>query len=218
MPDTQRGFNIGVFKQAHFAKAGVLRPNLFHVEFAIPNSIQFTNPNQTPGNISTTVRMLEYWCEATALPGLNIQTYQAQRYGYGAIEQRPLIPAYGETMFDIMFDAESLNHQYFYLWMNSIVNTDNRDGPNSESSQVTTGGFTNRQRISASPFELSYKEDYVADVRVYVYDKLGSVKKKIVLRDAFPKAIGDIRLAWADNNSYMRLPVAFAYTDWYLER
>lgn len=208
----QRGFNVGVFKAA-IASKKFLRPNLYNVEFNIPNVL--VNGINYAEN-KNTVRTLEYFVEATSMPGITVNTYQAQRYGYGTVEQRPLLPTYTDIMFTVIFDEENLNYDFFYDWMNSIVNVDVRSGLNEPSNIVTTGGVFN-SIIPTVPYELAYKEDYVSDIGVQVYNDLGQLKKKIILRDAFPKAIGDIRLAWSDNNSYMRLPIMFGYTDWYSE-
>lgn len=215
MPDFQRGFNIGVFKEA-LSRYSTLKPNLFHVEFSIPNTLVNRNVDGTKASTVSAVRFMEYFCEATSFPGINMQTWQAQRYGYGNVEQRPLIPNYGEITLDIIFDASTVNYDFFIDWFNSVVNTSNHDGMNEVNNTVSTGGLTST-RIGMAPFELSYREDYVSDIRIYLYDRMGNNKKIMVLRDSFPKAIGDIRLAWADNNSYMRLPVMFSYNDWHHE-
>lgn len=211
MADTQRGFSIGVFK-AEMANKRLMRPNLFHIEFSLPPGLFQTRTFDD--NIQTT-KTLEYWCEATSLPGYVINTYQGQRYGYGSIEQRPLLPAYSEMAFNFIFDSETLNYDLFYDWMNIIINTNMSQGPNELTGEVNTGAFTAGQLVGMVPFELSYKQDYATDTSIIVYDQEGIAKKKLTLRESFPKSIGEIGLAWADNNTYMRLPIVFAFTDWY---
>lgn len=208
MADKQRGFSIGVFK-AEMANKRLLRPNLFHVEFNLPTGLQtgHTNFNRNYG----TVRTLEYWCEASSLSGFALNTYQGQRYGYGPIEQRPILPAYGEQQFMFIMDQETLNYDFFNDWLNIIVNTDMSEGPNDESGEVVSINSVNPM----APYEISFRDDYVTNVSVIVYDSEGNAVKKITLRDAFPKTLGEISLAWSDNNTYMRLPVSLAYTDWY---
>jgi hypothetical protein len=65
-------------------------------------------------------------------------------------------------------------------------------------------------------YELAYKDDYAVDIRISVFKENTEEVIKIVLRQAFPTDIGDIQLNWNDTNDYMRIPVSFTYTDWYI--
>lgn len=196
--DTHRGFNISVFRSA-INQLDIARPNLFVVEFSIPPGL--ANGGQ---GMLTTVKTLEYWCEVAALPGVQIQTYPGQRYGYGNYETRALLNAFAELSVDIFFDANAYNWQFFADWMNLIINRNGQNGP-------LPGSGPN----GASQNELEYRDNFVADIGVYIFDSAGNVIKYIVMRDAFPKVIGDIRLGWGELNSIMRLPIQFAFNDWY---
>lgn len=214
MVDSQRGFNVGVFK-AELNKKKLMRPNLFHVEFSIPSGLLGTENFQYHNK---TVRTLEYWCQSAALSGYAINTYPGLRYGYGAIEQRVSVPSYGEIGIDVIFDAAGLNYDFFHDWMQLIMNTNMSKGINESGPDFNNGGLANITKVPLAPFEISYKDSFETDVRIYIYDQLGNAVKKMTLREAFPKALGDIRLAWDDNNTLMRLPVQLAYTDWYIEQ
>lgn len=205
-------FNVSNFR-AELNKKDLLRPNLFHVQFSLPSGL--LNVGDFARN-QEAVSHLQYWCEGTSLPGVILQTYQGQQLGYGPIEQRPLLHTYSEPQFTFIFDSASTNHNLFYDWINLIINTDFSEGPNA-ATKTSSRGFNETGTQVYYPSELSYKEEYVVDLRVVVFDSTGIPAKVIVLRDAFPKAIGDISLSWMDNNSYMRLPIQFAYTDWYQE-
>jgi hypothetical protein len=50
---------------------------------------------------------------------------------------------------------------------------------------------------------------------VDVFDDEGKVKIRTVLRDAYPIFIGDVQLSWESKNEYMKIPVTFAFMDWY---
>lgn len=203
----ERGFNIGVFK-AELDNKKILRPNLFHVEFSVPPGL--LNIESFEQN-KETVRTLEYWCETASLPGVILNTYQAQRYGYGSLEQRPILPVFNEIQLAFIFDADTANYSFFYDWISMIINFNMREGPNE-----TTGAIAGIKRTV--PFELAYKFDYMTDISIMIYDPTGRLVKKLTLREAFPKAIGDISLSWIDNNSYLRLPVIIAFTDWYIQQ
>ena len=198
MVDTHRGFNINVFRAA-INELNIARPNLFLVEFNVPPGLVAAGQSTL-----TTVRTLEYWCEVAALPGVQIQTYPGQRYGYGNYETRTLLNAFAELSVDVFFDSNAYNWQFFSDWMNLIINREGQNGPLAET------GIN-----GAAQNELEYRDNFVADIAVYVFDPMGNVIKRIVMRDAFPKVIGDIRLGWGELNSIMRLPVQFSYNDWY---
>jgi T4-like virus tail tube protein gp19. len=189
----QRGFNIGVFK-AELNNRALLKPNLFLMEFSTPPGMQGANNN--------VARTLEYWVESTSMPGVTLNTYQAARYGYGSLEQRVNLATFTEMQVDVIFDADVANYNFFFDWMSMIYNFDAREGPNGTNGRSQT-------------FELEYRDNYVADASVIIYDQTGEPKNKLTLRETYPKSIGDVRVAWADNNSYMRLPIVLSYNDWF---
>lgn len=217
-----RGFNIGTFRAA-FAEADVLRPNLFLVEFQIPRGMLGT---EFYLNNVNTVRKLEYFCERAALPDQQLRTYPALRYGYGTEEKRPFQTQFSDITLSIVNDAADDRFRFFHQWMNVINNFDmrTRRGPYLNGPEEATwtvahekGGMGQAVRRIVSPFELSYKDEYVTEARIIAFDNTGRPARSCVLRDAFPTFIGPVQTDWADNASYMRLPIALTFTDWWLE-
>jgi len=205
-------FNIAEFK-AEINSKKILHPNLFNVRIPIPNALVGTPEYAT---IFHSARTLEYWCESSSLPGYQLNTYQGARYGYGTLENRATLPIYNEIALTFIFDGEGLYHDFFKNWMDIIVNSKFEEGPMEPSSTTNSGGLGGNAFNVLYPGELSYRESYVVDLNIKVYDKEGKIQRNIKLREAFPKVIGEVRLDWSDNNTIMRLPVMFAYTDWYL--
>jgi hypothetical protein len=91
-----------------------------------------------------------------------------------------------------------------------INNFDVRDGDYRNKKSNGTG--------SARAYELAYKKDYITDISIHVFKENTSEVLHLVLRQAFPTDLGDIQLNWNDTNDYMKIPVSFSYTDWYMEK
>jgi len=185
-------FNIHDFK-AITQTTNYTKANKFLTRFNIPAGLGW--------RYSETVRYLEYWCEGTSLPGVNIAAYEGARYSYGSREKRPFAPIFQDIAFTVLLDGEGKMHDFFGSWARLITNFD--------MSQGITG--TNSAQ---APYELTYKSDYLVDVHVATFRDDGQQSHNIILRDAFPLMIGDVRGNWADN-SIARLPVVIAYNDWY---
>jgi len=200
MADTQRGFNINTFRAALNGDQ-IARPNLFLVEFSVPPGLAGQSA------ALATAKVLEYWCEVAAIPDAGFNTYQSPRYGYGNFETRPTLNIFADISIDVYFDESAFNWRFFADWMNLICNRNGSDGP------VGVAGIN-----GALQNELEYKDQYVADIGIYTFDALGQNIGHWILRDAFPKSLGSIRLAWAETNSIMRLPMTFAYNDWYTQK
>jgi len=206
-------FNVADFRSKLAMKGGVLKTNKFKVRFYIPTGLNQTlnvsNNGKTinPVNIAS---FMEYFCEAAQVPGINFQLSENRRYGYGPLEKKPVTFVNGEAYFSIIGDAYGENLTFFRNWMKLIVNG------NSEKPVNTLSGISANQY----PYELSYKDDYVTNVEIYVYSDDGQDNGtdmqevlKFTLRDAYPVNIGDVTLNWADDQNYMRIPIAFTFFD-----
>jgi hypothetical protein len=209
-----RGFNVGVFRAA-ITERDLLRPNRFLIEFTIPLGLfgigEFDETVQT-------VRTLEYWCEGLSIPSFALATYPNLRYGYGAMEKRPFMGQFDTITCAVINDGKAANFNFFYSWINMIHNNNMSQGPFAVPNTVTAVNDANQPRaVGQFPYELSYKKEYATDVKIRVYDNQGNERKTICLREAFPMMLGEMQLNWADNQSYLRLPVSLTFTDWYTE-
>ena len=74
-------------------------------------------------------------------------------------------------------------------------------------------GSSYESNIGAS-YATEYKDNYVTDLHVYVYDNSGNQVNDIVMYRAFPESINDINLSWNDNNNLMKITVSISYRDW----
>lgn len=202
------GFNIENFK-AHTLRNGFSRANKFMVRIPMPFGMN-SQPDSTQ-NIET-LRQIEFWGEATTLPGVTISAHRAYRYGYGHPEHRPMSPVFTEVPIMFLADGKGEILSFFQRWIKMIVNYDMRKGI--INNDVRTGSV---RGLTLQPFELAYRYEYITDVNITMFNERGITIAKTVLREAFPIQVGDVGLNWGDNQNIARIPVVFAYTDWYSE-
>jgi len=196
------GFNIANFT-SHLNANGILRNNKFFVRMPYP--VGFSGNS----DLKNTARYVELWCDSSNLPGVSLQTTQIRRYGYGVTEKRPSSSSFNNVSMTFMGDSKGAMHSFFYNWIKMIHNFDVRDGDLKNLKSNGTG--------SSRSYELAYKDNYITDISIHVFKENTDEIIKVVLRDAYPTDMGDIQLNWNDTNDYMKIPVAFTYTDWYSE-
>jgi hypothetical protein len=185
-------FNISDFK-THVNNKNVVHPSHFMV--------RFYPPAQIFQGFSDTVRNLEFWGESTQLPMYQIGGHQMQRFGYGSVEVRPTIPQYRDFVITFICDAKGEIWRFFKEWQRRII-------------ENTLNG-------TKAIYELSYKEEYLADVDIDVFPRVAEqantapnpiMRAKLI--NAFPMHLGAVSLDWGAQNQYARLPVILTYTDW----
>jgi len=194
-PDTQT--DISKFRAKIGSKNGLLRTNHFYVEIPPP----FMMAGQ-----SDTAQFLPFVCEAANLPGMSLATSEIRRYGYGPIERKPYAPVFMDQTFTMLGDGTGTVHRFFYNWMNGIVN--------SSSMPYSAWGVSYN---GARPFEVEFKSEYATDIKITAIDEANKKVIVVTLHEAYPVFMGDINMAWSDNDSIMRLPVTFTYYNWSLE-
>jgi hypothetical protein len=145
-------------------------------------------------------------------------TAQALRYGYGALQNRPYAPQYTPTQIQFITDEPHDIWKLFYNWTNMIVNTRMQGGITEELGEVNSQGAGTTATgagavMNYAPYEVSYQIEYITDLQIHTFAKTGELIQVAILREAFPVNMGGVELDWADTNSYIRLPVTFAYTD-----
>lgn len=196
-----QGFNIAKFK-AEINSNGLMRTNKFLVRVHVPQGMQ-KNPT-----LFNTARYLEYWCESVNIPGVSLATNEVRRYGYGNFEKKPYVAVNNDVNLSFISDSGGGIVTFFQQWVRMIVNFDMRNGIN----PGTPNGVLSNQK----PFEIAYKEEYVSDVQILVFNDHSDTPQLVyVLREAYPIFVGDIPLNWADTNTVARVPVTLAVYDWY---
>jgi hypothetical protein len=104
----------------------------------------------------------------------------------------------------VTFIADSYGelYKYFYSWMTKVFDFNGSDGQN----------FS-----SAPSYLVEYKENYVTDIYVVVYNNSGMPTHTFVMYDAYPNAINEVPLSWGDQNSLMKITVNFTFKEWAIE-
>lgn len=187
---------IGEF-YSNFRKEGYTKTNRFEVLFNIPYILV---PVKTQYNFSETPKLLSLRCESASVPGINLNTSDAMRHGYGLTEKIVHGAQYGNFNCSFIGDQAGDIYKFFYVWMNSIANF------NAKTSKDTPNQF------KALPFEYSYKNEYAASINLITYSENSDILRTFDIFEAFPTAIGDIQYNWGDTDNLVRIPIQFAYT------
>lgn len=206
--EIKNSFNISRFRSS-IEKNGILRNNKFRMLIYAPKALSETRVAGQAGLIDT-ARYIELWAESTNVPGIAVNTNNLRRYGYGIQEKRPFDTVTNDLNVSFLGDAKGSIWTYFQQWIKLISNYEDSQGMRGERNTGLTPGH--------KPYELSYKEDYATSAEIHVFTEDGkSAPIKVILQEIFPIMLGDIQLNWGDTNNIMRVPVTFAYKNWYNE-
>jgi hypothetical protein len=191
-------FNINEF-QAVLNKTSLARTAHFNVMMSVPTGL---NGGPIRPNMD---RIIPFYCQSTNVPGIALATTEIFRYGYGAFEKKPYLPIFNDVRLELIGDGQGIIWNFFKNWMKYIINFDVSKSINNES------GIGNNK----TPYEISYRGDYVVDIIIQVYDQRDTPIINVHLRNAYPVSMEDIQLDWRDQNNYMKIPVTFTFRDWY---
>jgi hypothetical protein len=186
--------NIEGFKAEQNQRNGVLKNNRFRV--IIP-------PAPVLSSFSDVHRTLQFWCHGANFPGYQIQTHNVRRYTYGTNEARPFAPNFQQIQLQFISDGDTYCWEFFNHWMQNVLPHDADRGINSAS--LHTGGPV---------YLLNYREQYVTDMYIEIYDAEGNAVKTVQIREAFPVNLNPIQLDWSFQNQFAGFNVFMEYLDW----
>ncbi len=190
-------FNVENFVARVNEAGGLVQNNKFRLLITPPpifKSSQNYN-DEIKANLVDGARTLEYFCSSATIPGVNLNTHEVRRYGYGPMEKRPYSVSFADATFNIYFDSRRKNYDFFQTWVSSIMDYDVNNSTNSK-------------------FLLEYKSEYKSTIDLLVHDNSGFIVGHYVMDEAFPISIGDIPLNWGDTNSIIKIPVTFTFFTW----
>lgn len=192
-------FSIETFKSVLDDSGGIAKPNRFFVSL-VPPAKMGTSTRKMGAKI-------EYFCEAVNLPGYQLMTADARRWTYGPAEKRPFAGTSNPVQMTIIGDGQGTLWRFFHDWLSFIYDHDIQSGINPQDSQTGV-------------YELRYKKDYAVDVAIYqvpeTYDdetSFDNFTARTICFEAFPSAVIDQQLNWADNNNISRFGVQLEYLD-----
>ena len=183
-------FDITKFS-SHLKSTGVMQTNRYEV--------QFTSPAVLRNSGLSLQELLQYRAEDVRLPGITLDNETVHRYGVGPLQRFASGVNFTDTGITFLEADANLLWKYYNSWMNAIIDF---NGPR--------GG-------SEPSYAIEYKAYYVTDIKINVYNIDNKLSMTVVLRDAFPISLGDVNMAWGDNNQLFRLNVGFAFRDWFIE-
>jgi len=183
-------FRLSEFKAQMDWFGGPARGSLFDVQIITPQNIR-SRANS---------RDMVFFCKNATIPGMvisaaeNQQVAQFRRMQPMSFTSEPI-----QTLF--MLDSDMQVLSFFHSWIQNIVNYSTAAGPFSE----VNGKL---------PFEVGYKEEYACRVIIRHYStnyEQSGTYYEVILDNAFPILVGDVDLAWENNDQYSVLPVQFQY-------
>ena len=192
-------FNIDTFK-TRFERSGFLQTNKFEILVTPPRFLggRAINNNgvRTPSyEISD---MLRFRIEATRVPGIQLLFADNQRYGVGPTQKQPFNAQLNEISINFIVDYDSILWQFWHNWINNIFQ---HSGTNN----------------SYPTYLAKYKDDFSTIVEIFIYANDGGLSQRIALFQAFPTAITDIPLSWAEQSQPMRMSVTLSYSSYSIE-
>tara|TARA_B100001093_G_scaffold520452_1_gene616113 strand:- start:7290 stop:7973 length:684 start_codon:yes stop_codon:yes gene_type:complete len=181
-------------------KSGLAKANRFLVIFTPPtqplanlslnNVVGKLARGQNPlKNFITNPRDIAFLCENASLPGRQITTSD-----FSAQKQTIKIPngfIEEDVSMSFILTNDFFMKEVFDTWLSGIVDT--------------------------STYTLGYKSDYQTDITIQTLDDDDKPTYSITLINAYPITIGSVELDNSSENTYLKLPVTFAY-DRYTEK
>jgi hypothetical protein len=208
-------FNILTFKETFSEVGGGQHDCLFEITIPIATGLTAAGTAAGTTTFSNTNGLLSLMCEASNLPGMQLATSGVNRYGYGPVEQKPFMPIFSTCDVRLLADGQGQIWTYMQSWLNFILNFNVSQGIGTPTGFAGTGtGLGGTATGSQNPYELNYLTDYAVDITITLYQPDATQSMALVLRNAYPKFIGDPQLNWGSNN-IMRLPISFSFVDWF---
>lgn len=210
-PRSTEGFNINTFISVTSKLSGLVNPSHFLVYVTPPKWLLNNNSNNT-NSVSAAARektrafsdfgkVLPFLCHNTNLPGMTVATTPVAHFGYGVTQARPLRPVFENVNMSYYMDNTSVALDFFTKWIQKVVNFDvEAVGP-----KTTDGAFYG---------EVSYMEDYITTIDIYVFDSAAARVLNVKLHDAFPVAIAPVGLDWNKGDDIASLSVIYTYKSW----
>jgi len=170
-------------------KRGVLHTHSFDAVFRKPECMSSTKTSPA----SLTVR-----CESASMPGVTLASAEGPpRLGVGPNEQQPYGVTFDDITLGFLVDRKSEIYQYFYRWMNCIVNYNTSNGERG--------------------YEVGYRQNFMTEIFVTLYDSSQKPIQKMTMRRAYPKSISAIDLNWDAQGTLVKLSIPFSYKTYDIE-
>ena len=155
---------------------------------------------------------LKFWGESIDIPAISLMTGEVKPYGYGPAEKRPYAPIFEDCRLSMRGDQDGRVFAFMKAWQALAVNHEMVDTISDPNGRVGSGGPMGTSQLTATPFEVGYKEDYAVPVSITVFRDDGKQSFKVTMVDAYPIIVGPTVMAWEAMNDFARLPVSLAFS------
>ena len=153
---------------------------------AVPNRFEVLITR--PGSSATASRAISLRCESINLPGRNLNSATDSNI-YGPTREIVNGVTYADDI-NMTFQASSgLEERVFFEEWQALA-------------------FDERS------WNVSYYNDYISTVDIYVLDRQNQRRFGLKLHEAFPKTIGATELSQSANNELIKLAVTFSFRYW----
>lgn len=177
-------FNLSDFKAKINKRQGLAKTNLFMVDIDAIGDQVFADGD------------LRFFCTATQLPGLNINTVDYRPRTFGLAEQMATGLTLEQASLIFMVDSKLDVIKFFHQWVQKVVNTNDRS--------------LNAEVNGALPYELGYKDEFSGQMTIrWFTDNNLENYMEFVLKGVYPTGVSSINLSWTDTDQIAQLPVAF---------
>lgn len=166
---------------------GLAKPTLYRVEMGMPLVVLAKTAlfDLTKGNFLTSFLDLYMNAESAEFPGMNMLTAEVN---YGNQERKFVYgKQHQEVTITFRIDADMAQKKLFDTWFGLMVNPKTK--------------------------QLGFKDDYVADIKIYQLNDEREITYSYYLINAFPTSIGTLTLGYDQQNMYHKLSVTFTYDD-----
>lgn len=173
-------------------KYDVGRSSYFEVQIFAQNK-SISTPGPKPSAESLT-----YLCHSAELPGEATATVTQKHYSI--TEKYSVITGYNDVALSFYTrgsDTE-ISRLFFQAWI----------------SYITGRGETVKGSGKQTTYNVKYKSDYAATIKITHYSITGQPLVEVTLLEAFPISINQIPLSWSAQNQAQSLNVVFAYTEY----
>jgi len=209
-------FDIEEFK-AYIEDGGVLQNNKYDVQIVFPAGSpmgrSFLSSATTQGASSSQITDdMMFRCINASLPGIALRTTDVNRFGVGVLEKMPFSGNY--TDMDLTFLSDRYGDQYSFLygWINNVFSVTGQVAGSSAGGSVVSNINGNRKFYTTE-----YKDNYSATIIITVYDNGGDPVLVYTLYKAFPIAINDIPVSWADRDGLLKVTTKITFREWSLD-
>jgi hypothetical protein len=192
----QSQFNLNKFIGQMQEVNSVAQPSRYLVEISVPG--------WAAGKAGSAQR-LSFFCDAVNMPGMTLAMSEFKSQGYGSFDRRPTAPIMQDITCSIMLDSNGNNLGFFQEWMLNIVNMDVSKSMLSE-------------RNGTAPFEIKYRDNYLTEITITMFDMAGTAITKLTAYECFPSVLGDVALGWNSTDEIARLSVNFQVRYWTTEQ